>query len=47
MIQGIAIIKSTANKSNSFGDSKRHTGEYDEGHEYDKSSNDKFVKYVV
>ena len=49
MIKGIAIIKSTANKSscNSFGDSKTYTGKYDEGHEYDKSSNDKFVKYAV
>ena len=36
MIKGIVIVMSTANKSscNSFGDSKRHTGEYNEGHEY-------------
>ena len=51
MIKGIAIVKSTANKSscNSFGGSKRHipVGEYGEGHECDKSSNDKFVKYAV
>ena len=42
MIKGIAISKSTDNKSscNSF-------GEYDEGHEYEQSSNDKFVKYAV
>ena len=26
---------------------KTYTGEYDEGHKYDKSSNDKFVKYVL
>ena len=45
MIKGIAIDKSVANKSscNSFGDSKT----YDEGHAYDKSRNDKFVKYAV
>ena len=37
MIKGIAIIKSTANKrSNSFGNSKTYTSEYDEGHEYEK-----------
>ena len=49
MIKGIAIIKSTANKSSciSFSDSKRHTDGYDEGHKCDKSSNDKFVKYSV
>ena len=37
MIKGITIVKSTANKSscNSFGDS-----EYNEGREYDQSSND-------
>ena len=49
MIKGIAIVKSTANKSSckSFGDSKIHI-EYDEGsHECDKSSNDKFVKCAV
>ena len=50
MIKGITIIKSTANKSscNSFGDSKRHidNGEYDEGHDCYKSSNDKLVKYA-
>ena len=41
MIKGIAIIKFTANKrSNSFGNSKTYTSEYDEGHEYEKSSND-------
>ena len=41
MIKGIAIVKSTANKSsyNSFGDSKTYTGEYDKGHKCDKSSN--------
>ena len=47
MIKGIALVKYTANKSscNTFGDSRRHyTGEYDEGHGYDKSNNDKFVK---
>ena len=45
----IAIVKSAANKSscNSLANSKTYTGEYDEGHECDKSSNDKFVKYVV
>ena len=50
VIKGIAKIKSTANKSSciSFGDSKKtYTSEYDEGHEYDKSSNDTFVKYAV
>ena len=49
MIKGIAIVKSTASKSscNSFGDSKTYTGEYNEGQECDKSSNDKFVKYAV
>ena len=49
MIKGTAIVKSTAYKSscNSFSDSKRHTSEYDESHECNKSSNDKFVKYAV
>ena len=51
LIKGIAIIKSTANKSsyNNFFDSKTSYshGEYDEGHECDKSINDKFMKYTV
>ena len=49
VIKENAIVKFTANKSsgNSFGNNKRHTGKYDEGHEYDKRSNDKFVKYAV
>ena len=49
MIKGIAVNESTVNKSscNSFGNSKRHTGEYDDGHECDKNSNDKFVKDAV
>ena len=51
MIKGITIVKSTAKSScNSFSENKRqrvYTGEYDEGHECDKSSNDKFVKYAV
>ena len=49
VIKGIAIVKSTANKCscNSFGANKRHTDGYDGGHECDKSSNDKFVKYAV
>ena len=36
MTKGIAIIKSTANKSscNIFGNSKTYTGEYNEGHKY-------------
>ena len=24
-----------------------YTGEYDEGHEYDRSSDDKFMKYML
>ena len=49
MITGIAIIKSTANKSscNILAAEKTYTGEYDEGREYDKTSNDKFVKCAV
>ena len=52
MLEGIAVVKSTATKSScsSFGDSKIYIyipGEYDEGHDCDKSSNDKFVKYAV
>ena len=49
MIKGIVIIKFTTNKSScsSFGNSKTYIGEYDEGHECNKSSNNKFVKYAV
>ena len=49
MIKGITIVKCTANKSscNSVSNSKTYTGKYNEGHEHDKSSNDKFVKYAV
>ena len=50
MIKGIVIVKTSANKSscNCFGDSKKTcTGEYDEGHECDKNSNDKFMKYAT
>ena len=45
MIKGIAIVKSTGNKSNcnSFGDSKIHIP----ANVTNKSSNDKFVKYAV
>ena len=50
LIKGIAIVNSTATKSRytSFGKMQNtYTPEYNEGHEYDKSSNDKFVKYAV
>ena len=45
VIKGITIVKFVANKSscNGFGDSKRHTSEYNKDHECDKSSNDKFL----
>ena len=44
-IKRIAIVKSTANKCscNSFGNNKTYTCKHDEGHECDKSSNDKFA----
>ena len=44
-----AIMKSIANTSrcNKFGDRKTYTGEYNKGHEYNKSNNSKFVKYAV
>ena len=49
VIKGIVIVKPIANKSScsSFGDSKTNTGKYDEGHECNQNSNNKFVKYAV
>ena len=45
MIKGIAMVKSTVNTNNcnSFVNIERH----DEGHECNKSSNDKFMKNAV
>ena len=49
MISGITIVKSTVNKAVAIvlATTKTYTSEYDEGHECDKSNNDKFVKYAV